>query len=244
MESGLDGKTALVTGAAGGIGRACAAAFRGRGCATSSAPTSTRRRPTMTASQSADSRDGDVTSDDRTRTGCRGDGEPGRGRRRHGPRHLPVRRPLADIDPAEWDRIQAVNLRGTFLVCQAALRGDGPTRSGLDRHDRLARRPGRRAPRRCGLRCVEGRRRCVHEVARALGSGPGDPRQLREPGLHRHVDDGDWSDDARRDGRERARPSAASAADGGRRAVIWLASDRAAFVHGAHLDVNGGLHMD
>ena len=27
-------------------------------------------------------------------------------------------------------------------------------------------------------------------------------------------------------------------------AVVWLASDRAAFVHGAHLDVNGGLHMD
>jgi 3-oxoacyl-[acyl-carrier protein] reductase len=27
-------------------------------------------------------------------------------------------------------------------------------------------------------------------------------------------------------------------------AVVWVASDRAAFVHGAHLDVNGGLHMD
>jgi 3-oxoacyl-[acyl-carrier protein] reductase len=27
-------------------------------------------------------------------------------------------------------------------------------------------------------------------------------------------------------------------------AVTWLASDGAAFVHGAHLDVNGGLHMD
>jgi 3-oxoacyl-[acyl-carrier protein] reductase len=27
-------------------------------------------------------------------------------------------------------------------------------------------------------------------------------------------------------------------------AVVWLASERAAFVHGAHLDINGGLHMD
>ena len=26
--------------------------------------------------------------------------------------------------------------------------------------------------------------------------------------------------------------------------VAWLASDGAAFVHGAHVDVNGGLHMD
>jgi 3-oxoacyl-[acyl-carrier protein] reductase len=27
-------------------------------------------------------------------------------------------------------------------------------------------------------------------------------------------------------------------------AVAWLASDAGSFVHGAHLDVNGGLHME
>jgi NAD(P)-dependent dehydrogenase (short-subunit alcohol dehydrogenase family) len=26
--------------------------------------------------------------------------------------------------------------------------------------------------------------------------------------------------------------------------VVWLASGASSFVHGAHVDVNGGLHMD
>src|SRR5205085_816307 len=38
--------------------------------------------------------------------------------------------PLDRLEPEEWDRIQAVNLRGVFLAAQAALEVMIPRRSG------------------------------------------------------------------------------------------------------------------
>ena len=53
-----------------------------------------------------------------------------------------------------------------------------------------------------------------------------------------------WPPEVReRDGRGHAAgPHGHAGGGGGGRA--WLASDGAAFVHGAHVDVNGGLYMD
>ena len=39
--------------------------------------------------------------------------------------------PVADFPAADFDRVMAVNLRGTFLCCQAAMRLMIPNRSGL-----------------------------------------------------------------------------------------------------------------
>ena len=38
--------------------------------------------------------------------------------------------PFDEITPDEWDRIQAVNLKGTFLACQAAVKSMIPHRKG------------------------------------------------------------------------------------------------------------------
>jgi NAD(P)-dependent dehydrogenase (short-subunit alcohol dehydrogenase family) len=39
-------------------------------------------------------------------------------------------RPLADVEPEEYDRLMAVNVRGVFFVVQAALRAMAPRRRG------------------------------------------------------------------------------------------------------------------
>lgn len=41
-----------------------------------------------------------------------------------------LRRPLADVDPDEFDRVMAVNVRGTYFVVQAAVRAMLPRRAG------------------------------------------------------------------------------------------------------------------
>ena len=95
------------------------------------------------------------------------------------------------LDPAVFDRIIAVNLRGTFLVCRYALAA--PARSGLggDReHDVGV--GHRRQPVERGVRRVEGRRADAHQGARrrvpppagsgSTGSHPGWSRPISAPG--------------------------------------------------------------
>jgi 3-oxoacyl-[acyl-carrier protein] reductase len=148
-----------------------------------------------------------------------------------------------DVEPGAWDRLHAVNVKGTFLSAQAALRVMTPRRSGsivilgsisgqvggvqsgvayatskaavIGLTKALARYAGP-----FGVRV-----NCVNpgyiEAGMSLGMTPADRERtiaatpLRRPGAAEEV---------------------ASA-------VVWVASDAAAFVTGAHLDVNGGLLM-
>ncbi len=44
------------------------------------------------------------------------------------------RRPLVEVEPEEYDRLMAVNVRGVFFVVQAALRALGPRGRRQHRH--------------------------------------------------------------------------------------------------------------
>jgi 3-oxoacyl-[acyl-carrier protein] reductase len=53
-----------------------------------------------------------------------------------------------------------------------------------------------------------------------------------------------WPEDVRADVVEQTPLNRMGTAEEVAAAAVWLASDQASFVHGCHLDVNGGLYMD
>ncbi|TKJ34677.1 MAG: oxidoreductase [Planctomycetes bacterium B3_Pla] len=133
----LNGKVALVTGGAGGIGLGIAKAFAAEGCRVALAGTTEENL--IKAAESADTpspllwRTCDVT--DRAQVGQLFewlDGE-------LGPVDILVNsagvnianRMMANIDPAEFDRVMDVNTTGTFNCIHAALPGMRQKGSGL-----------------------------------------------------------------------------------------------------------------
>ncbi len=241
MESGLEGKTALVTGAGGGIGRACAEAFAREGA--NVVCSDVLRESADRTAEAVGGRVviGDVSDDDQARRIVEEAGEPDVVVTGHGIFQVT---PAPDISADEWDRVQAINLRGTFLVCQAALERMIPRGTGsIVMIASLAGQVG-------GLQAgaaYAASKAGVAALAKSLArySGPHSVRvNCVNPGFIDTSMTADWPRDARESVIARTPlgriGSPAEVAD----AVVWLASDRAAFVHGAHLDVNGGLHMD
>lgn len=152
--------------------------------------------------------------------------------------------PLWEISVAEWDAVMATNLRGTFLGCRIAgghmrERGEG------GRIINLASIAGQRGGTATGLHYsaskagilvttkvfaqeLAAHRITVNAIAPAAIDGPmmeSLPAQTRE-GLQRSIPVGRFGLD---------REVAAAA--------LYLASEDAAFVTGATLDINGGLFM-
>ena len=124
----LTGKAALVSGAAGGICRAIAVAFAEAGAAVACCDTDlegaqqTARQVAEAGGRALAQRcDVAVESDVRAATAAAKDAF-GRldilvsGAAPHDPGGTVV-----DTSPAEWDRVVAVNLTGSFLLCRAAL---------------------------------------------------------------------------------------------------------------------------
>jgi NAD(P)-dependent dehydrogenase (short-subunit alcohol dehydrogenase family) len=151
--------------------------------------------------------------------------------------------PLPEIEPEEWDRVQAVNLRGTFLVCRAALEHMVPRRTGsIVTVASLAGQVG-------GLyagAAYAASKGAVATLTKSLARYAG-PYGVRvncvNPGFIDTPMTRTWPQ-AIRDAvisqtplRRAGTPEEVAAA------VVWLSSDAASFVHGAHLDVNGGIHM-
>ena len=219
VETGLDGKTALVTGAAGGIGRACCAALAAEGaqvvCADLDGQAAAMTALTLGGHPVA----GDVTSrDDAVRIVEEAVESDGRARRR---RHEPWRLP---VHPRRRHRPGRM---GSHPVRQPPrhvprLPGrpedhDAPPERG-DRHDRVARRPGRWPPRRCGVRGLEGRRGGVHQVARTPSrTARGIRVNCVNPGFIDTPMTETWSDETRREVVERTPLGRIGTADGGRR---------------------------
>jgi NAD(P)-dependent dehydrogenase (short-subunit alcohol dehydrogenase family) len=115
---GLDGKVALVTGAASGIGWACAERFAAEGAVVVGCDLTARAPATAASAHAVDVRDEpaiealvtEITSaHGRLDVVVNAAGVAG-----GGPVHL--------LDAAAWDRVLDVNLKGTFLVCKHALR--------------------------------------------------------------------------------------------------------------------------
>jgi 3-oxoacyl-[acyl-carrier protein] reductase len=245
VETGLAGKTAVVTGAASGIGLACSRALAAEGAAVVLADLN------GTAAQEAARELGghavtvDVTKPEDARrvveeavafggaldvlVACAG------------AFHAT---PLDRIDPDEWDRIQDVNLRGVFLVAQAALEVMIPRRSGrIVTIASLAGQTGGLAAGASYAASKAGVSALTKSIARFAG-----PHGITANSVNPGIIDTPMAAALPAEARERTlaqtplgrmgRPEEVAAI------VVMLASDAASFVHGAHVDVNGGLLMD
>jgi 3-oxoacyl-[acyl-carrier protein] reductase len=152
--------------------------------------------------------------------------------------------PFDQITPEEWDRIHAVNLRGTFLSAQAALRVMIPQRSGrIVTIASLAGQAGGLAAGAAYAASKAGVVALTKSIARFAGPH-GVTANCVNPGIIDTPMTVAWPADVR-ERNVRATPLGRT----GRpeevaSVVVMLASDAASFVHGAHVDVNGGLLMD
>ena len=245
METGLAGKTAVVTGAASGIGLACSRALAAEGATVVLADLN------ETAAQEAARAVGghavavDVTKPEDARrvveeavafggaldvlVACAG------------AFHAT---PIDRIEPDEWDRIQAVNLRGVFLVAQAALEVMFPRRSGrIVTIASLAGQTGGLAAGASYAASKAGVAALTKSIARFAGPH-GITANCVNPGIIDTPLIAGWPAEvlertvAQTPLGRVGRPEEVAAV------VVMLATDAASFVLGAHVDVNGGLFMD
>ena len=157
---------------------------------------------------------------------------------------LTIARTFFEIDPAEWDDVIAINLRGVYVGCRVAgLRHAGARRGRIVNLTSIAGQQGASTtasttpPRRPGSSSIT--RFAPSELAapwrhRERGRAGGDrgPERRRGP----------RGDQSRR-WRRRSRSAGSAAPRRSRRLAAYLASDDAGFVTGATYDVNGGMLM-
>ena len=245
MNLGLDGKTVLVTGAAGGLGLVLSQAFAQEGARVVLADLEGERVMAAAAEVPGGTAEVvDVTDAGAVRrlveatVAAQG--------------ALDVLVPAAglyqgtavdEVDPAAWDRLHAVNVKGTFLSAQAALRVMTPRGSGSIVI--LGSISGQLGGVQSGVAYATSKA-AVIGLTKALAryAGPFGVRvNCVNPG---YIEAGmslgmTAADSERTIGATPLRR--AGTADEVATAVVWLASDAAAFVTGAQLDVNGGLLM-
>ncbi len=245
METGLAGKTAVVTGAASGIGLACSRALAAEGATVVLADLNE-----AAAQEAAREVGGHAVAVDVTK--------PEDARRvveeavaRGGALDVLVAcagafhaTPLDRIEPDEWDRIQDVNLRGVFLVAQAALEVMIPRRSGrIVTIASLAGQTGGLAAGASYAASKAGVAALTKSIARFAGPY-GITANCVNPGIIDTPLTAGWPAEVRDRTVAQTPLGRMGRAEEVAAVVVMLASDAASFVHGAHVDVNGGLFMD
>lgn len=247
METGLAGKAAIVTGAARGIGFACARALAAEGAGVVLADVD-GEAATAGAIELGPEHTGvavDVTDKDDV------------GRMvdvtlaRFGRLDVLVTcagifhdTPFDRIEPDEWSRIVGVNLGGTFLCAQAALRpmlSQGSGRIVLIAS--LAAQSGGLAAGAAYAASKGGVASLAKSIARFAGPH-GITVNCVNPGVIDTPMIGAWAPETRERTVAATPLGRVGTADEVAATVVWLASGAASFVHGTHLDVNGGLLMD
>jgi NAD(P)-dependent dehydrogenase (short-subunit alcohol dehydrogenase family) len=245
VETGLAGKTAVVTGAASGIGLACSRALSDEGATVVLADLDGGRVRGAAEELGAHAIEADVSKpEEARRTVAEAVALSGRLDVLVASHGIFQGTPIDAMDPEEWDRVNAVNLRSVFLLAQAALAEMVPRRSGrIVTVASLAGQTGGLAAGAGYSASKGGVIALTKSIARYAGPH-GITANCVCPGVVDTPLTQAWPVEVR----ERlaastplgriARPEEVAAA------VVFLASDAASFVHGAHLDVNGGLLMD
>jgi 3-oxoacyl-[acyl-carrier protein] reductase len=249
METGLRDKVVVITGGGGGIGLACALAFAAEGAKVVVADVnsaaaeraarevgSTERaiavRVDVTSPESTQSMfDAAVSAFGRVDVLVNGAG-------------IFHRTPIDDLTVDEWDQLMAINLKGVFLCSQAALRLMKPQRSG--KIVNLASMGGQvggivagadYSSSKAGVLCFT--------KSLAKNAGPfGINVNAVNPGVIDTPMTKPWGPELLQKRIDETPLGRLGTAEDVAQAVVFLASDAASFIHGTHLDVNGGIYMD
>ncbi len=249
METGLAGQIVLITGAAGGIGRAAALAFAREGARLALADVNLPAAEAVAGEVRALGGEAlafaaDVSDEGAVRALVAGVAE------RLGPVDVLVNNagvfrstPIDQLTVAEWDRVLAVNLRGVLLCSQAVLpamaaRGRGKIVNIASMAGEVGgiRAGAHYAASKAGVICL------TKSLAKAAG-----PAGVTVNCINPGVIDTDmtraWPPAWREEFANQTPLGRLGLAEDVAGAIVFLASRAADYIHGAQLDVNGGLHM-
>jgi 3-oxoacyl-[acyl-carrier protein] reductase len=245
VETGLAGKVVIVTGGASGIGLACARALAGEGAQVVVADVDEQAAARAAEEVAGHAVAADVSKPEHARrvveeavSRCGG---------------LDVLVACAGVfqstqidrmEPEEWDRIQSVNLRGVFLVAQAALAVMIPQKSGrIVTIGSLAGQAGGLAAGASYAASKAGVAALTKSIARFAGPH-GITANCVNPGIIDTPMIAEWPREALERTVAQTPLGRVGTPEEVAAVVVMLASNGASFVHGAHVDVNGGLLMD
>jgi 3-oxoacyl-[acyl-carrier protein] reductase len=245
METGLAGKVVIVTGGASGIGLACARALAGEGARVVVADLDEQAAARAAEELAGHAVAADVSKPEHARrvveeavsrcggldvlVACAG---------------VFQSTPIDRMEPDEWDRIQSVNLRGVFLVAQAALAVMIPQKSGrIVTIGSLAGQAGGLAAGASYAASKAGVAALTKSIARFAGPH-GITANCVNPGIIDTPMIAEWPREALERTVAQTPLGRVGTPEEVAAVVVMLASNGASFVHGAHVDVNGGLLMD
>lgn len=118
----LDGRTILVTGAAGGIGTAVARSCAARGARLFLTDLPSDRLDDLAQELGAPSASADLANADQAQRAIAEVMEYGTPDGLVTAAGMNTRTPMLELPLSEWDQVQSVNLRGTFIAIQAVAR--------------------------------------------------------------------------------------------------------------------------
>jgi NAD(P)-dependent dehydrogenase (short-subunit alcohol dehydrogenase family) len=242
MDTGLDGKVAIVTGAAGGIGLACVHALAAEGARVVAgdlrpgAPGPAMDGVAWVAADVTKPDDAQRLVDEALQRFDRLDVlVAGAG--------VFDNTPFDRLDPERWDTVLAVNLRGVFLTAQAALGAMIPRRNGrIVLIASLGGQTGGLAASAAYASSKGGVITLTKSIARHAGPY-GITVNCVAPGIIDSPMTANWPPETKEQLVAATPLDRTGTVDEVAAAVVFLASDQASFVHGIRLDVNGGLLM-
>ncbi|HEY3109207.1 MAG TPA: SDR family NAD(P)-dependent oxidoreductase [Chloroflexota bacterium] len=249
MDLGLRGRAVAITGGGGGIGRACALLFAAEGA---NVAVSDLRLEAARAVAAEVERAGARAL--AVRTDVTDPADVGRlfeeATEALGGLDVLVNgagifqsKPIDDMSAEEWDRVLDVNLKGVFLCSQAALGHMKPRHRGAIVS--IASLAGQVGGLHAGANYAASKAG-VSALTKSLAKNAGASGvrvNCVNPGPIETAMTEDWPPEVLA-GLARSTPlGRLGRAEEVASVIVFLASDAASFVHGAHVDINGGLHM-